>query len=111
MPGKWTKPVWVFGPKGADGQHIPTSADAMYTCPRAAIPDWVTDLLHLWWVCRLMKAMPQAGGFLDQPLVVQAAFPFFESMHQAHGGGGSNPETAAAMAAAGAMRLLLGGGK
>jgi hypothetical protein len=45
-------------------------------------PDEVWELLDLYFTCRAMKAMPKAGGVLDQPLVVRRAFPVFEAEMQ-----------------------------
>jgi hypothetical protein len=53
--------------------------EPVFTCPVSAIPDVVWQLLDLWLSCRSMKALPLAGGVLDQPYVVRRAWPMFEA--------------------------------
>lgn len=57
--------------------------DVMLTCPQAAIQDSTWEMLVLWQSCRLMKALPLAGGWLDQPAGIREAFPVFEAEAQA----------------------------
>ena len=64
-----TTPVWFYGPK-----QKPT---VFYTCPVSALPPEVIELFSLWSACRITKSLPLAGGFLDQPAIVQVAFPIF----------------------------------
>jgi hypothetical protein len=63
-------PIWFYGPK--------TKPTVFFTCPVSAIPIEVRELFVLWIACRHMKALPLAGGVLDQPAIVQEAFPLFE---------------------------------
>ena len=108
VPGKVMAPAWFFGPRDREGNHIATEADAMYTCPVSGIPEWVFELLHLWWACRQVGALPEAGGFLDQPLMVQVAFPLWQSMDRRHFGTGGMDAGVVAM---GVLRAMFGGGK
>jgi hypothetical protein len=64
-------PVYGYG----DGRV----QDPVFTCPVSAIPDAVWQIVDLWLTCRAMKALPIAGGVLDQPLVVQRAWPVLEA--------------------------------
>lgn len=67
------RPVYSAGPpKGAHNL-------VLFTCPVSGLPPEVWDLLVLWWNCRLMKCLPFAGGFLDQPVTVRDSFPIFEA--------------------------------
>lgn len=69
-----TTPIYSFG--GADGSPI---KDPVFTCPVSAIPDEVWTLLDLFLTCRAMKALPKAGGVLDQPYVVRRSWPVMEA--------------------------------
>lgn len=77
-PVKGQRPVYSYGPKGQGGTRA-----VMFQCPVSAIPDPVWELLMLWRDCRTMKALPVAGGWLDQPKMVRRAFPVFEREMQA----------------------------
>jgi hypothetical protein len=78
VPGKGQRPAYTCGPKTArDGDQSDT---LLFQCPVSAIPSEVWDLLHLWWACRQMGLPPVAGGFLDQPKMVQLSFPIFEAL-------------------------------
>lgn len=70
-----TTPVWIYGP--------PKQEQVMFSCPVSSIPTEVMDLLALWWACRHLHTLPLAGGFLDQPLSVQHAWPYFEMEYAA----------------------------
>jgi hypothetical protein len=98
IPGETSSPVWSF----AD----PTSADAkgstaLFTCPVSAVPEDVWKLFMLWNECRLMGLPPKGGGFLDQPLAVQKAFPVFQHEFNAYRrrSGDSGSERTATMVA------------
>lgn len=78
----------VFAPAQDRGIQMPCYASGpaeatirapIFTCPVSAIPEAVWHLLELWLTCRAMKALPLAGGVLDQPLSVRRAFPLFEA--------------------------------
>lgn len=103
VPGKSLRPAYSIGPKEAKGQK-----DVMLTCPVSAIPDRVWDLLSLWRSCRLMKTLPVAGGFEDQPFWVRYSFPIFEACQQSVEGGG-NAEDAAMLAVGTMMKAMFGG--
>lgn len=103
IPGKPMRPAYSYGnPKAVGGR------DLMFQCPASAIPDEVFDLLILWWRCRTMRTLPMAGGFLDQPGIVQRAFPIFEQEYQGQETKGGGAEEAAALAV-GAMVKAMGG--
>lgn len=103
VPGKRLKPAWSFGnPKAA-------ARDVMFSCPVSAIPAEVFDLLILWQNCRLTRTLPVAGGFLDQPSIVQRVFPIFETEMRGTEQQGGNAEEAAALAV-GAVVKMMGGG-
>lgn len=61
-------PAWLYGPK---------KDRPLYTCPVSAIGADVLDLYRLWMACDMTKTLPLAGGLLDQPDIVQRAFPYF----------------------------------
>src|SRR5204862_19335 len=65
-----TTPVYLYGPPG--------HTQMLFTCPVSAMPAWVLELYAIWRMCRLARALPHAGGFLDQPMLVQRAWPIFE---------------------------------
>lgn len=67
---KVTTPAWLYG-RG-------TALTPIFTCPVSAIPQAVFDLFEIWKRCRLVHALPHAGGLLDQPWMVQLGFPLFE---------------------------------
>lgn len=69
--------VYAFGPRDS------TEKEALFSCPVSAIPPAVWSLLDLWFVCRTMRALPIAGGVIDQPLSVRRSFPIFEIEHEA----------------------------
>ncbi len=71
-----TRPVYSAGPKGGKNNLV------MFTCPKSAVSNDVWELLVLWWHCRLMKCLPHAGGFLDQPKTIRDSFPMFELQYQ-----------------------------
>lgn len=80
----------VFAPSPERGLRTPVYAmglpDAptrtpIFTCPVSAIPEACWELLGLWWTCRTMRALPLAGGVVDQPASVRLAFPIFEAEH------------------------------
>lgn len=73
VPGKVVRPAWTYGPADAKARSV------LFQCPVSAIPELAFDLLELWFDCRRVKALPVAGGWLDQPLVVRQSFPVFES--------------------------------
>jgi hypothetical protein len=87
-------PVYSYGLPGASVSH------PMFSCPQAAIPDEVWDLLHLWWQCRQMRTLPVAGALLDQPPIVRLTFPLFEQEQQRYerASGGGVAEQAAMLA-------------
>lgn len=96
LPAKGvTAPVVSLGPPGAK------TLTPLFTCPVSAIPAAVRDLIELWWACRSVRALPEAGGFLDQPLIVQRAFPVFEREYQI-----VEREQQATVSASGATALL-----
>jgi hypothetical protein len=99
VPGKGQRPAYSYG-----AQDGPTRA-VMFQCPVSAIPDVAFDLLELWLECRTMKALPLAGGWTDQPLLVRRAFPVFETEMQAL------EAQRRAGTGAGAPRAAAGGGK
>jgi hypothetical protein len=68
-----TRPAYAYGPPGA---RVKTP---VFTCPVSAIPEAVWQLFELWIACRAMKLPPKPGGAVDQPIVVQRAFPAFEA--------------------------------
>ncbi len=106
IPGRPMRPVWALGPKDAK-----VKSDLMFTCPVSAIPAMAWDLLALWQNCRLMKLPPVAGGFVDQPLMVQRSFPIFEQeqeRRQRVAGAAGGAETAA-LAAGAALKAVFGG--
>jgi hypothetical protein len=103
VPGKAQRPVYTAAGEGAKEPLL------LFTCPTSAIPTDVWDLLHLWIGCRTLRLPPVAGGFLDQPKLVQAAFPIFESLMQAQEANRAQAGTAAAMA--GAVATVFGGGR
>lgn len=45
----------------------------------SAIPDEVWTLIDLFLTCRSMKALPVAGGVLDQPYIVRRSWPVLEA--------------------------------
>lgn len=91
-------PVYAYGHPDA-----PTKAP-VFTCPVSAIPAAAWELLALWWECRAMKALPKAGGVLDQPLIVRRAFPVFEGEARvAERTRTAQDATSSAVAAVGAM--------
>jgi hypothetical protein len=104
VPGKALRPAYGIGPKESKGPK-----DVMLTCPVSAIPERVWDLLSLWRSCRLMKTLPVAGGFEDQPFWVRYSFPIFEACDQASGGGNSTAEDAAMLAVGTMMKAMFGG--
>lgn len=69
------------------------------------------DLLWLWRDCRLVKALPKPGGWLDQPRLVRKAFPLFEQLmvdvEENAREIGQQKATAAALAAM--VKLMRGG--
>lgn len=69
-----TRPIWMFGHGSVQ--------TPVFTCPVSAVPAAVWDLLDLWFTCRAMRALPKAGGVLDQPLSVRKSFPVFEAEHE-----------------------------
>jgi hypothetical protein len=77
VPGKRLLPAYGIGPANAK-EKTP-----MFTCPVSGIPDEVWQLLNLWRSCRVMKTLPNAGGFLDQSPVVQRTFPVFDAIADA----------------------------
>lgn len=90
------------------GHPSSSRRDAMFTCPVSAIPEAVWDLLSMWWQCRTLNALPVAGGFLDQPVIVRRAFPVFEQeMRKAER---LNQETAQANATTALMAAVAGRG-
>lgn len=101
VPGQG-KPVYTFGPG-------PVKQDMVFQCPVSAVPVAVWELLHAWWACRLMKCLPKAGGFLDQPLTVRWAFPIFEAYQQGTESNDRNPEAVAALAVGATLRAMFGG--
>jgi hypothetical protein len=101
--GKRLFPVFGFG---ADDQK----KDTMLTCPVSAIPDEVWQTVHLWQLCRLTRTLPVAGGLLDQPMVVQRAFPILDvEQRKLDAKHPSGPEQAAALAVGQMVKLLKGG--
>lgn len=66
-----TRPVYAYG-------HGKVK-DPVFTCPVSAIPEGVWSIVDLWLTCRAMKALPKAGGVLDQPLVIRRAWPVLEA--------------------------------
>lgn len=78
VPGKQQRPVYSVGPANASVKDL-----ILFQCPVSAIPDWIWELLLAWWNSRLMRTLPAAGGFLDQPVLVRRAFPVFEQEMQA----------------------------
>lgn len=71
VPRARLRPVYPFG-RGP-------RAGVLYTCPVSAIPEVVWDVLSLWASWRAFRVLPRAGGFLDQPMVVQRYFPVLEA--------------------------------
>lgn len=106
---KGMRPAYVCGPKDGKLEGVPL---ILYQCPVSAIPVGVWQLLKLWWHCRLVGLPPVAGGFLDQPEMVQLAFPIFEAQQRAID---ANRQVTGAQHAAGmavaAMTKVLHGGK
>jgi hypothetical protein len=80
-PKSGAVPVFTFGPEGGD-------KELLFTCPVSAIPMGVWQLVQLWNRCRLMGVLPVAGGFLDQPMPIQIAFPVLWAEFKKAGGGG-----------------------
>lgn len=107
IPGKPQRVVYTVGPKARDGG--PANTNVMLQCPVSAIPGGVWDLLALWYQCRLTRALPKAGGFLDQPLMVRRAFPVFEAEMVAWEAQNGGPQKTAALAV-GAVMAALGRG-
>ncbi len=107
--GKGQRPVYTCGPKG-DGATVRTPM-LMFQCPTSAIPTEVWDLLHVWWGSRQMGLPPVAGGFLDQPVIVQRTFPIFETLMRSVEANRQqgNAQHAAGMAVAAMTRALVGG--
>lgn len=105
VPGKAQRPVYQLGPKDAKERQ------AMYQCPVSAIPDRVWQLFSLWNSCRLMRTLPVAGGFLDQPEIVQRVFPILDAQYQAAAGRGGETAERAAMLAVGTMMKALTAGR
>lgn len=68
---KITRPVFAYGAGRLQ--------DPVFTCPVSAIPDVVWSLIDLWLTCRSMKALPHAGGVLDQPYIIRRAWPLLEN--------------------------------
>ncbi|MGE0225468.1 MAG: hypothetical protein AB7S57_19525 [Acetobacteraceae bacterium] len=104
MPGKLVRPVWTYGPTDARARSV------LFQCPVSAIPELAFDLLELWFDCRRVKALPVAGGWLDQPLVIRQAFPVFESEMAAVEARqrATAPQAAAAAAVAGVVAAQRG---
>lgn len=98
-----TRPVVSLGPPGA------TTTSPMFTCPVSAIPSAVGDLIELWWACRTFRVLPKAGGLLDQPLIVQHAFPVLEREYHVVERDQRAAESASGAAAM--MSTLFGGGR
>jgi hypothetical protein len=65
-----TTPAWMYGHGSAQ--------TPIFTCPVSAIPAEVFDLYEIWIRCRMLRVLPHAGGYLDQPWIVQYAWPLFE---------------------------------
>ncbi len=65
-----TTPAWLYG---RDDAKTP-----IFTCPVSAMPSGVFDLYEVFIRCRLLSVLPHAGGYLDQPWIVQYAWPIFE---------------------------------
>jgi hypothetical protein len=97
LPGVAMRPAYSFGPPDS---KVKTP---VFQCPVSAVPPLIWDLLEDWWACRLMGCLPVAGGFVDQPLLVRRAFPFFEQEQRAFDARQSGP-LAVAGALAGALR-------
>lgn len=105
VPGRRMRPAFSFGSPRAATREV------MFTCPVSAIPDAVWEALDLWNRCRLTGTLPVAGGLIDQPMVVQRAFPIFEiERRAAEQAGGTSPEKAAALAV-GALMKAMGSGR
>lgn len=62
------EPIWLYGPK---------KDRFMFSCPVSSIGQDLIDLYSLWFACDVMHTLPCAGGLLDQPAIVQRAFPYF----------------------------------
>lgn len=107
--GKGMRPAYVCGPKDGKLEGDPL---ILYTCPTSAIPVEIWQLLNLWWACRLAGLPPVAGGFLDQPVMVQFAFPIFEAQMRAieQSRQVNGQQQAAGMAVAAMTKVLTGGG-
>ena len=103
VPGARQRPVYTYGPGKVK--------DVLFQCPASAIPDEVWQLLVLWWACRQTRTMPMAGGFVDQPRIVQIVFPILESQMQATDQGKADPAERAAALAVGSMVQLMRAGK
>ncbi len=106
IPGKVIRPAWTYGPATGAAK----ARSVMFTCPVSAIPELAFDLLELWFDCRRVRALPVAGGWLDQPLVVRRSFPVFEAEMQAveQQRAASAPQQAAAAAVAGVVAAQRG---
>jgi hypothetical protein len=81
----------VFAPLPDQGVIVPvyayghgTAKDPVFTCPVSVIPEEVWTVIDLWLTCRAMKALPVAGGVLDQPLIVRRAWPVLEAEMAPH---------------------------
>lgn len=100
VPGRQASPAWSFGP----------NKDPMYQCPVSAIPSTIWPIFTLWSQCQGMKALPKAGGVLDQPMIVRKAFPVFadelERLENTRNASGSS--ATAANAAAVALAAVFG---
>lgn len=105
--GKGQRPAYNCSPKGATGGD----QLLLFTCPVSVIPTEIWDLLQLWWACRLSGLPPVPGGFMDQPRIVQMAFPIFEAQMRIVEANQrqSDQQNAAGMAAAATAKLLMGG--
>ena len=96
-PKQGALPVFTTG---ADGDK---QRELLFTCPVSAIPAGVWQIVQLWNRCRLLGVLPVAGGFMDQPRVVQIAFPVLQAEWTRAGG--------AADATAVALAMMKGGAK
>lgn len=65
-----TTPIWMYGHGNAK--------TPIFTCPVSAIPEEVFEVYEVWIRCRMLGVLPYAGGYLDQPWIVQYAWPLFE---------------------------------
>lgn len=73
VPGKSLRPAYSWGHDGPGGTR-----PVIFQCPVSAVPEVVWDLLQLWHECRLMKCLPEVGGWVDQAKLVRRSFPVFE---------------------------------